>query len=84
MSVGMQTVEDILEAARRLPPPERQRLKEEMEHLETEPAEGRSDAEGPYAGLLALAGTAHTDFDDVSTDKYKHLADIYADRHEDG
>jgi hypothetical protein len=29
--------------------------------------------------MLSLAGTAHSDFTDVSSDKYKHLAEIYAD-----
>jgi hypothetical protein len=28
---------------------------------------------------LALAGRFHSDFTDVSTEKYKHLADVYAD-----
>ena len=37
---------------------------------------------GRYARLLALAGTMHSDYTDVSTDKYKHLAEIYADNHE--
>jgi hypothetical protein len=32
-----------------------------------------------YEGLLALAGTAHADIVDVSTDKYAHLAASYAD-----
>ena len=29
--------------------------------------------------FIAMAGTAHSDYTDVSTDKYKHLADAYAD-----
>jgi hypothetical protein len=32
--------------------------------------------------FLALGGTAHSDDADVSGDKYRHLAEIYADRHE--
>jgi hypothetical protein len=32
--------------------------------------------------LPALAGTIHSDYTDVSGDKYKHLAEIYADNHE--
>jgi hypothetical protein len=28
---------------------------------------------GPYARTLAAAGTVHSDFDDLSTDKYKHV-----------
>jgi len=37
---------------------------------------------GRYARLLALAGTMRSDHTDVSGDKYKHLAEIYADNHE--
>jgi len=37
---------------------------------------------GRYARLLALAGTVHSDHTDVPGDKYKHLAEIYADNHE--
>jgi hypothetical protein len=43
----------------------------------------KSERPGPYAMSLALAGTAHSNYTDVSTDKYRHLAEIYADRHED-
>jgi hypothetical protein len=32
-----------------------------------------------YDALLALAGTAHADARDVSSDKYAHLAVAYAD-----
>lgn len=28
---------------------------------------------------LSFAGRFHSDFTDVSTEKYKHLADVYAD-----
>lgn len=28
----------------------------------------------PYAALRALSGTAHSDFTDISTDKYPHAA----------
>jgi hypothetical protein len=37
-----------------------------------------------YPRTLRLIGTGHTDYTDVSSDKYKHLAEIYADNHEDG
>ena len=38
---------------------------------------------GPrYARTLALAGTLHSGYRDVASDKYKHLAEIYADKHE--
>ena len=33
-----------------------------------------------YARSLALAGTAHSDYTDVSSHKGKHLAEVYAPR----
>lgn len=77
----MQTVEEIIEQVRRLSRQDRQRLVEQLEELLGEEQAAMSALpEGPYAQSLALAGTAHTDFTDVSTDKYKHLAEAYADR----
>ena len=35
-----------------------------------------------YARSLALAGTAHSDYVDVSSHKGKHLAEVYAPRRE--
>jgi hypothetical protein len=32
----------------------------------------------------AKAGTGQSSFTDVARDKYKHLAEVYADRHESG
>ena len=77
----MQTVEEIIEQARRLSPQDRQRLVEQLEELSREEQTTASVLPGgPYAHSLAQAGTAHTDYTDVSTDKYKHLAEAYADR----
>ena len=72
----------IIERARRLPVRERRRVVSALEAslakppkgIATPPRRGRS-----YDGLLALAGTAHADVVDVSTDKYAHLAAAYAD-----
>jgi hypothetical protein len=76
----MQTVEEILEQARRLSSQDRRRLVEELEgSLAGEPGVEQPPLEGPYTRSLALAGTAHTDFMDVSADKYRHLAAAYAD-----
>lgn len=75
----MHTVEDIIEQAHRLSPKDRRRLIEELEDsLAAEPGKEQFLPEGPYARSLALAGTAHTDFTDVSADKYQHLAEAYA------
>jgi hypothetical protein len=73
-------VQRIIEWARRLLVRERRRVVSALEASLAKfpkiakPARGRS-----YEGLLALAGTAHADIVDVSTDKYAHLAASYAD-----
>ena len=77
----MQTVEKIIEQARHLSPQDRQRLVEQLEDLSgEEQTTVPVRPEDPYAHSLELAGTAHADCTDVSTDKYKHLAEAYADR----
>jgi hypothetical protein len=45
--------------------------------LAQEVEEEQPSPKRPYAQSLALAGTVRTDFTDVSTDKYKHLAEAY-------
>jgi hypothetical protein len=42
-----------------------------------EPPDNRAPANGPYASLLASAGSAESLADDVASNKDKHLADIY-------
>lgn len=75
----MHTVEDIIEQAHRLSPKDRRRLIDELQDsLAAESGEEQLLPEGPYARSLAFAGTAHTDFTDVSADKYRHLAEAYA------
>jgi len=71
----MDAVEDLAQQAKQLPPQERRRLIDEIEASldEQEAAEGPADR--PYSRSLALAGTVHSDFTDLSTDKYKHVAD---------
>jgi hypothetical protein len=76
----MRTVSELLEQAKRLPPHARRELRDKLdESLEEEdrPAE-EMPLEGPYASLLRSAGTAHSLFPDVSRNKNKHLAEIYA------
>jgi hypothetical protein len=74
----------IAEQAKSLSVPERLRLISELEgSLGLEEAEERE----PFwlaamDAFLALGGMAHSDDTDVSSDKYKHLAEVYADRHE--
>ncbi len=79
----MRTVEEIVEEVKLFSPQERLRLMEKIDSL------GRNERivadETQLAALdtfLALAGTAETTDTDVSSDKYKHLAEIYSDHHE--
>jgi hypothetical protein len=75
----MNTVEAIIEQARQLSPQERWQLVKKLEALLVEEPATQPD-EGPYARSLALAGTARSDFTDVSADKYQHLAEAYTDK----
>ncbi len=75
----MDIVETLIARARQLPRADRQRVVEAVEDsLSEETMMTSGTAEGPYKRSLALAGTMHTDFTDVSADKYKHLAAVYA------
>jgi hypothetical protein len=82
----MQTMDEILQNLRRLAPDEREQVRAELDALEqAEKATGGGDPtengrEAAMQDWLAMAGTFHSDFTDVSTDKYKHLGDVYADK----
>lgn len=78
MSQGMHSFEEILEAARRLPEPERRRLVEELRNGHEAPPEARQRA--ALERWRARAGTGHSDYTDVSENKNVHLADAYATR----
>ena len=80
----MHTVRELVEEAKRLPAPERRRLLVEIEdslQKDDKPA-GVAQSASRYSRTLALAGTMHAGYTDVSSDKYKHLGQIYADNHE--
>ena len=72
----MRTVDEILQQAKRLPPDERRRVAEELlEGLDQSPLGETAKTEpGPYASWLAAAGSVRSDSDDLSTDKYAHVA----------
>lgn len=76
-------MEHLLEEAKRLSFKDRRRLIDQLEELDDsfEPEDEEEDHGDRYQRTLALAGTMHADSTDVSSDKYKHLADIYADDH---
>jgi hypothetical protein len=69
----------IIERARRLPARERRRVVSALEASLAKSPTSTALGGDPTRGLLALAGTAHADVVDVSTDKYAHLAAAYAD-----
>jgi len=79
----MRSVRDLADQAKQLSIEERRQLIEELVR-DLAPAQPPSE-NARQAGLdewLALAGSAHSDYTDVSTDKYQHLAEIYADNHD--
>jgi hypothetical protein len=84
LEVGlMRTVEELVKDIRRLSSQDRLRLIAELEELGRD--EDRTTNAVRVAALdviLALAGTAVTDHTDVSSNKYKHLTEIYSDDHE--
>ncbi len=71
----MDTVEEILDIAKQLPASERRRIVRELEETLTANDEQAGAAMDMF---LALAGTGHSDHADVSSDKGKHLAEVYA------
>lgn len=75
----MTKLEALIEEARRLPVPDRQKLLVEVERslaCETGPA-------ASYGSLLSLAGTAGSQYTDVSVDKYGHVAEAGTDQAEE-
>jgi hypothetical protein len=83
---AMHTIEDIIDRARQLPRQDQRRLLEELEDLldQESTAEEFLIPEKSYSRSLGLAGTLRTEFTDVSADKYKHLAEAYADNDDNG
>ena len=78
----MSAIEKLLEQARRLSPRDRRQLVTRLERSLLRESAGarRSSAEAPYARSLALAGTVHTSFRDVSSNKYRHVGEAAAAR----
>jgi hypothetical protein len=85
----MRTVDEIFEEAKRLPEKDLQRLRAKLADIEGTPSpppeNELADGDVPggrYARLLAMSGAAHSDFTDVSRQKGKHLAEVYAPKRE--
>ena len=74
----MPTIEQLLEAVRQLSDADRIRLVQALQSAACEPPfePPRRDT---MSSWLGLAGQFHSEFTDVSTDKYRHLAHVYAD-----
>ena len=71
------TLEEILDLVRRLSEEERQRLIADLQaHAGRTPSEDRRRA--AMRRWLARAGTGHAAVDDVSSNKNRYLAEIYA------
>ena len=75
----MTKVEALLEQVKRLSTEERKELASKLQRVTGRRADRRMGA-GPYAPLLELAGTADSDFGDVSSRKKRHLGAIYTRR----
>ncbi|MEO0375964.1 MAG: hypothetical protein AAF329_15330 [Cyanobacteria bacterium P01_A01_bin.17] len=71
------TVEQILDLARDLSPMEQQKLLVELQSIAS--GEHQTSASGGYSSLLNLAGSAHSDDQDVSENKQQHLGEIYGE-----
>jgi hypothetical protein len=80
----MHTVNEIVEEAKRLTASDRRRLVAEIQKgLVSEEVNGaQAQRLAALDAWIAKAGTGQSSFTDVARDKYKHLADVYADRHE--
>jgi hypothetical protein len=77
------TLEKVLREAKRLRPADRRKLMSALESDPLQPAANkRAAAQSALARFVARAGSARSAFTDVSGDKYKHLADAYADQRE--
>jgi glycine cleavage system aminomethyltransferase T len=71
----MRTADEILAQAKQLSPEERRRVAEELlDELDRSLAEGAQPGKGPYGPWLDAAGSVRSDFTDLSTDKYQHVA----------
>jgi hypothetical protein len=75
----METAYKLFEHAKRLKREELSELVMLLEEYLTS-VEKSSDGTRSYTRTLALSGTAHSDWRDVSSQKGKHLAEVYATR----
>jgi hypothetical protein len=74
----MQSLEDLMRAARRLPPEDRRRMLEDLEASLRDDEPPEDDRRAALERFIARSGSLHSEHTDVSSDKYKHLAEVYA------
>jgi hypothetical protein len=72
--MAMDKLAELIDAARTLSPEERRRLIVELDALEIADPLKSSPTTEPFAALRALSGSVHSEFADISTDKYAHVA----------
>ena len=76
---NMESADKLFEQAKRLKPEELSKLVSLLEEFLAS-VELSSDKTRSYTRTLALSGTAQSDWSDVSSNKGKHLAEVYATR----
>ncbi|MBI5161630.1 MAG: hypothetical protein HY996_09495 [Micrococcales bacterium] len=74
----MRSVDEIMEEVRRLPARDRREIAEALERELAGEQPAQDQRAAALAHWLSLAGTGHSDFSDVATDKYRHLGEAYA------
>jgi len=72
------TVAQLVEEAKQLTSEERRILIEALAEAPREEASRSAKARNARRSFLALAGKGESEHRDVSTDKYKHLGEIYS------
>ena len=72
--MAMDKVAELIAVAKTLSLHERRRLAVELDALDAGEVREPTAAADPLAALRALAGTVHSDFEDLSSDKYTDVA----------
>jgi hypothetical protein len=75
----VKTADELFDEAKQLRHDELLQLTTRLEEYTSSiAAESQASEKGPYALTLSLAGIGKDDWADVSSDKGKHLADVYS------
>ena len=73
-NMALDKVAELVAVAKTLSLAERRRLVVELDALATRELTQTTAGADPLAALRTLAGTVHSEFDDLSTNKYAHAA----------